>query len=239
MNPLIEVTDCFRKEYLFVDCRHALSDVQLGQKLYKDHHLPNAIFANLENDLSDPKKIEKRIFGRHPLPNINNFIDFLQLNGVNSDSHLVAYDDDGGIFAARFWWMIKWIGHEKISILNGGLNAWKKSGNPLDKTLSSRPRGNIQRNPGFVHEWRIAEISAWVNSGKNNEIATLIDARMSERYNGHVEPVDSKSGHITGAINRPYTDNLDADGYFKSSRKLKQEFMQILNQTMVTALFAQ
>jgi len=231
LNPLFESSSEVTPDILFVDCRHSLKDKDLGQRLYEDHHLPNAIFAHVEKDLSDPEKISKKIYGRHPLPVIEDFINFLQVNGVNSDTHLVAYDDDGGVYAARFWWMLKWIGHHKISILNGGLKAWQKAGNHLENTKPIRKKGQIQKKPGLVHQWKIAEILAWVESENNNEVAVLIDARMPERFNGQVEPLDFKAGHIAGALNRPYVDNLEENGYFKSPEKLSKEFLEVLNHT--------
>ncbi|MDA9688986.1 sulfurtransferase [Betaproteobacteria bacterium] len=231
MNPLFEISTEVTTDILFVDCRHSLKDKGLGQRLYEDHHLPNAMFADIEKDMSDPKKISKKIYGRHPLPAVEDFINFLQLNGINSDTHLVAYDDDGGVYAARFWWMLNWIGHYKVSILNGGLKAWQKAGNHLENTKSVRKRGQIQKKPGLVHQWNIAEISALVESEKNNEVGILIDARMPERFNGKVEPLDFKAGHIAGALNRPYVDNLEENGYFKSPEKLRKEFLKVLNYT--------
>ena len=231
MNPLFESSTEVTPDILFVDCRHSLKDKDLGQRLYEDHHLPNAIFAHTEKDLSDPEKISKKIYGRHPLPVIEDFINFLQVNGVNSDTHLVAYDDDGGVYAARFWWMLNWIGHHKISILNGGLKAWQKAGNHLENTKPIRKKGQIQKKPGLVHQWKIAEILAWVESENNNEVAVLIDARMPERFNGQLEPLDFKAGHIAGALNRPYVDNLEENGYFKSPEKLSKEFLEVLNHT--------
>ena len=164
MNPLFEPDTEVTPDILFVDCRHSLQDKDLGQRLYEDHHLPNAIFAHIEKDLSDPGKISKKVYGRHPLPVVEDFINFLQINGVNSETHLVAYDDDGGVYAARFWWMLNWIGHHKISILNGGLKAWQNSGNHLENTKPERKRGQIKKKPGLVHQWKIAEISAWIES---------------------------------------------------------------------------
>ena len=146
LNPLFETSAEVTPDILFVDCRHSLKDKDLGQRLYEDHHLPNAIFVHVENDMSDPEKISKKIYGRHPLPAVEDFINFLQVNGINSDTHLVAYDDDGGVYAARFWWMLNWIGHHKVSILNGGLKAWKRSGNHLENTKPIRKRGQIQKN---------------------------------------------------------------------------------------------
>mgnify|MGYP003345308681 FL=1 len=231
MNPLFETSAEVTPDILFVDCRHSLKDKDLGQRLYEDHHIPNAIFAHIEKDLSDPEKISKKIYGRHPLPVIEDFINFLQVNGVNSDTHLVAYDDDGGVYAARFWWMLNWIGHHKVSILNGGLKAWKRSGNHLENTKPERKRGQIKKKSGLVHQWKIAEISAWIESEKNIDVGVLIDARMPERFNGEVEPLDLKAGHIAGALNRPYVDNLEENGYFKSPEKLRKEFLKILNYT--------
>ena len=231
MNPLFETSTEVTPDILFVDCRHSLKDKDLGQRLYEDHHIPNAIFAHIEKDLSDPEKISKKIYGRHPLPAVEGFINYLQVNGINSDTHLVAYDDDGGVYAARFWWMLNWIGHQKVSILNGGLKAWQESGNNLENTKSERKRGQIQKKPGLVHQWKIAEISAWIKSEKDNDVGVLIDARMPERFNGHVEPLDSKAGHIAGSLNRPYVDNLEENGYFKSPEKLRKEFLEILNNT--------
>jgi len=228
---LFEISAEITPDILFVDCRHSLKDKDLGQRLYEDHHIPNAIFADIEKDLSDPEKISKKIYGRHPLPSVEGFINFLQVNGINPDTHLVAYDDDGGVYAARFWWMLNWIGHHKVSILNGGLKAWQKSGNHLENTRPERKRGQIKKKPGLVHQWKIAEISAWIESEKNIDVGVLIDARMPERFNGEVEPLDLKAGHITGALNRPYVDNLEENGYFKSPEKLRKEFLKILNYT--------
>ena len=229
MNPLFESSTEITPDILFVDCRHSLKDNDLGKRLYEDHHIPNAMFAHIEKDLSDPEKISKKTYGRHPLPVVEDFINFLQVNGVNSDTHLVAYDDDGGVYAARFWWMLNWIGHQKISILNGGLKAWQKSGKHLENTKPIRKRGQIQKKSGLVHQWKIAEISAWVESEKNSEVAVLIDARMPERFHGQVEPLDFKAGHIAGALNRPYVDNLEENGHFKSPEKLRKEFLEVLN----------
>ena len=231
MNPLFETSAEVTPDILFVDCRHSLKDKDLGQRLYEDHHIPNAIFAHIEKDLSDAEKISKKIHGRHPLPAVEVFINFLQVNGINSDTHLVAYDDDGGVYAARFWWMLNWIGHHKVSILNGGLKAWQKSGNHLENTKPERKRGQIKKKPGLVHQWKRAEISAWTESEKNIDVGVLIDARMPERFNGEVEPLDLKAGHIAGALNRPYVDNLEENGYFKSPEKLRKEFLKILNYT--------
>ena len=229
MNPLFESSTEVTPDILFVDCRHSLKDNDLGKRLYEDHHIPNAMFAHIEKDLSDPEKISKKTYGRHPLPVVEDFINFLQVNGVNSDTHLVAYDDDGGVYAARFWWMLNWIGHQKISILNGGLKAWQKSGKHLENTKPIRKRGQIQKKSGLVHQWKIGEISAWVESEKNSEVAVLIDARMPERFHGQVEPLDFKAGHIAGALNRPYVDNLEENGHFKSPEKLRKEFLEVLN----------
>ena len=99
----------------------------------------------------------------------NIFAETLQVNGINSDTHLVAYDDDGGVYASRFWWMLNWIGHHKVSILNGGLKAWIKSGNHLENTKPVRRKGQIQKKISLVHQWKIAEISAWIESEKNND----------------------------------------------------------------------
>ncbi len=231
MNPLFETSAEVTPDILFVDCRHSLKDIDLGQRLYEDHHIPNAIFAHIEKDLSDPEKISKKIYGRHPLPAVESFINFLQINGINSDTHLVAYDDDGGVYAARFWWMLNWLGHHKVSILNGGLKAWQRSGNPLENTKPERKRGQIKKKPGLVHQWKLAEISAWTESEKNIDVGVLIDARMPERFYGEVEPLDLKAGHIAGALNRPYIDNLEENGYFKSPEKLRKEFLKILNYT--------
>ena len=140
MNPLFESSAEVTPDILFVDCRHSLKDKDLGQRLYEDHHLPNAIFAHIEKDLSDPEKISKKIYGRHPLPVVEDFINFLQVNGINSDTHLVAYDDDGGVYAARFWWMLNWIGHHKVSILNGGLKAWQKVRKPFGKYKTNKKK---------------------------------------------------------------------------------------------------
>ena len=228
MKPLFEATDPLTDKSLFVDCRHSLQDTDYGKKQFLLSHIPGSFFAHLDKNLSDPKKIKEKIFGRHPLPEKNDFLNFLKSNGVNNNSHLIAYDDSDGVYASRFWWMLQMIGHNNVSILNGGIDSWKRSGKLLDKKIGSVKKGNISFKGSRVFEWRLPEVKAWVSAKHKDEIAIVIDARATERFKGLSEPIDKKAGHIPGAINRPFTENLGSDGKFKSALDLEKEYKKLI-----------
>jgi len=200
------------------DCRHALADFSLGRRLYDEAHIPSAFFAEVENDLAGPKSGKN---GRHPLPDPESFARFLRVRGVSDASQIVAYDAGGDMFAARFWFLTRWIGHDAVAILDGGFAAWTARGYPVtaapnqsvaEGTLTVRLRPDLLVDADFVQEHLHAPAMQ------------LVDARASERYSGETEPIDPVAGHIPGAMNRWFKENFRADGTLKSRDELRAEF---------------
>jgi thiosulfate/3-mercaptopyruvate sulfurtransferase len=207
--------------WVVFDCRHDLMDLAKGERVYREGHIPGAFFANLDADLSGEKTGRN---GRHPLPSPAAFAAFLARHGVNDQSHVIAYDDVGGQFAARLWWLCKWLGLKNASILDGGIQRWSASGNALSTNLpTTRPTAFAGRADPLMLT-TVGELLPRIGS---NDM-TLIDARAPERYRGEVEPIDPVAGHIPGAVNRFYKENLNADLTLKSPEVLREAFAKLL-----------
>ncbi len=209
---------------IVVDCRHELSDPQSGRKAYQQAHIPGAHFMHLDDDLSSPKT---GLNGRHPLPDPADMAARLSAIGVGPDTQLVVYDAAGGMVASRLWWMARWLGHDKVAVLDGGIDAWSRAGFPLN---AEPPR----QAPPVDASWASPGKRAVVDiKGLQKNIETkeflVIDARGSERFRGETEPMDSRAGHIPGAVNRPFTLNLRDNGLFKPPAVLRQEFTALLD----------
>jgi thiosulfate/3-mercaptopyruvate sulfurtransferase len=194
---------------------------------YLQKHLSGALFVDLNTDLADIKE-DLSIGGRHPLPKIENFSKTLSSLGISSKSHVVVYDDKAGANAAsRFWWMLKSIGHEKVQVLNGGIQAAEAMGFPMSSNEEIAAKTDLCK---FDHwKWQIAEIDE-VETASADANKIVIDVRDAARYNGEVEPIDLIAGHIPGAINVPFTTNLDKNGLFLSPTELKLKYEKILGQ---------
>ena len=162
--------------------------------------------------------------GRHPLPDRATFIANLQRWGINNDTQVVVYDAQGGMFAARLWWMLRWVGHEKVAVLDGGLPAWLASGMWLSTEASPRVLGTLTDRPSLVATVTANDLLA----NLSNEKLTVVDARAPDRFRGENETIDPVGGHIPGAKNRFFKENLQADGNFKSAEQLRQEFSAVL-----------
>jgi thiosulfate/3-mercaptopyruvate sulfurtransferase len=181
---------------LVFDCRHRLGDPDLGREAFAAGHIPGARHLHLDDDLSGPRRAD-RIGGRHPLPDPKIFADRLAAHGLSDGQLVVAYDDIGGAFAARLWWMLRWMGHDAVGVLNGGLDAWP---------------GHLETGPAAASvrgTFRARMRPEWVAT--RNDVAAsklLIDARAAARYRGEHEPHDPVAGHIPGALSRPWTDAL-------------------------------
>ena len=201
------------------DCRHDLARPDLGEQQYHEAHIPGAAFAHLDRDLS--AKREGR-GGRHPLPYPGAFIAWVGQQGVGSDDQVVCYDGGGGTYAARLWWMLRWIGHSAVAVLDGGFAKWKAEGRPV---TSEVPRFPHVRYPVRLHADRAVGIG-YVERHLHD--ALLLDARSPERFRGEQEPIDPVAGHIPGAKNRYNAANLRADGTFKSAEELRGEFEAVL-----------
>lgn len=208
-------------DWIVLDCRHDLANPDAGRAAYDAGHIPNAQFAHLDRDLSDKKPGPNGEFrGRHPLPDRDAFIENLRRLGVNHSSQVVAYDAQGGMFAARLWWMLRWVGHDAVAVLDGGLPAWQADGQWLSTERASKLRGNVDDRPALVASVNANDILA----GLNTPSRAIIDARAPDRFRGENETLDPVGGHIPGAKNRFFKDNLQPDGCFKPAEQLRAEF---------------
>jgi thiosulfate/3-mercaptopyruvate sulfurtransferase len=213
--------------WVLVDCRHDLMNLAFGREAYAAGHLPGAVFADMETELSGPKRGEDGVFrGRHPLPSKDALADVLRRWGVNDGTQVVAYDAHGGMYAARLWWLLRWIGHEAAAVLDGGLPAWQALGQPvtLDAPVVRAP-GTIAVHAPFVPTVTVAEVLENIES----ERRTVIDARAADRFRGENETIDPVGGHIPGAKNRFFKDNLHNDGRFKAPEQLREEFSNVID----------
>ena len=199
-----------------VDCRFSLGDVEAGQRAYAEAHIPGAVYAHLDRDLSGTVIPGKT--GRHPLPDIGDLAGYLGSIGIDSDVAVVAYDDSGGAFAARLWWLLKWMGHDEAAVLDGGWSRWRDEGRA---TVSGKATYEARTFTPNVKSDIVAdalEVARLVREGG----VSLIDARSSERYAGAVEPIDPVAGHIPGAVNCPYAVSLSGDGRFLRGDELRR-----------------
>ena len=208
------------------DCRHDLLQPTAGSDAFAAGHIQNAQFANIDTDLSGAKAPAGAAFtGRHPLPERADLLETLRNWGINDDSQVVAYDAHGGMFAARLWWLLRWIGHPAVAVLDGGLAAWQSAGLPLVTPLAARPRGHIAEKPTLTKTVTAAELVDNLHGGE----LTVVDARAPDRYRGENETIDPVGGHIPGAKNRFFKDNLKGDGRFKSERELRHDFAALFD----------
>jgi len=211
--------------WIVLDCRHDLVNPEAGRAAYAAGHIPHAQFAHLDTDLSDKRPGPNGEFpGRHPLPPPEAFIEKLRAWGVKHDSQVVAYDAQGGMFAARLWWMLRWVGHEAVAVLDGGLPAWQARDGKLSTEPASRARGDISAKPPIGPSVTAADVLA--NLAAPTRI--VIDARAPDRFRGENETLDPVGGHIPGARNRFFKDNLQADGRFKPAEQLRAEFSALI-----------
>jgi thiosulfate/3-mercaptopyruvate sulfurtransferase len=199
-----------------VDCRHNLSDTHAGEAAYRAGHIPGALFLHIDRDLSGTTTGSN---GRHPLPTQADFAATLSRIGVDTTTQVVAYDQNAGMWASRLWWMLRWVGHARAAVLDGGLDKWIAEGRPVSTEV---PQPHPARFEPKSSSFAVGtdQILATLGNGS----LTVLDARAPERYRGDMEPIDKVAGHIPGALNRPYTSNLSADGGFKSAQALRHEF---------------
>jgi thiosulfate/3-mercaptopyruvate sulfurtransferase len=209
--------------WVIVDCRFSLNDPERGRRDYMQGHIPNAQYAHLDEDLSGQIVPEKT--GRHPLPSIQELAEKFSQWGIDHTVQVVAYDDANGGVAARLWWLLRWLGHDAVAVLNGGWKAWQAANLPIDTTQPQRSRKNFQAH--VRHSWTVD--AAWVEKAMNHDKYCLIDAREPQRFAGVFEPIDPVAGHIPGAVNLPYLQNVDEDGKFKSVEALQIRFTEVIS----------
>ncbi|RNF52289.1 sulfurtransferase [Marinomonas hwangdonensis] len=206
---------------IVLDCRFYLTDHAKAKLEYDKAHIPGAIFVDVHHQLASP---ETGLTGRHPLPNNDVFSKQLQVWGINPETQVVVYDDMGGAIAARAWWMLLQQGIH-VRVLNGGFPVWLKGGNPISSVEEQTTPTLYEYK--VVFPWAVAE-QAIVENFETNQFQ-LVDARASDRFNGENEIIDPVAGHIPGAINRPFTDNLDSEGGFKPAEQLHVEWQDWLS----------
>lgn len=207
--------------WLVIDVRHNLADPEAGRHAYLESHIPGAVFLHLDRDLSGPKTGRN---GRHPLPNAAEFCRTLRSIGLDTDKTVVIYDDAGGMFAARLWWMLRWVGFFNAALLDGGWQKWQREQRPVSAAIPDPAFGEFH---GSAQEDKLVD-AGFVFANLRSSAMTLIDARSPERFRGENETLDPVGGHIPGAFNRFFQLNLDAQGCFKSAGELRQEFGHLL-----------
>jgi len=210
------------------DCSFELMKPAEGDAQYAAAHIPGAVRANLDQHLSAPKGApDAASAGRHPLPSRETFAAWLGSVGFTPDMQAVVYDRQGANYCGRLWWMLKWIGHEAAAVLDGGWQAWQAAGGPVESGTAGSLRTHAQNYP-LTKERTALTTTETVASQLGRPAQTIIDARGAPRFRGEVEPLDPVAGHIPGALNRPFTENLDAHGFFKPAAQLRAEFDALL-----------
>jgi len=207
--------------WIVCDCRHDLVDTEAGRRAYRESHIPSAQFVHLDEDLSAPKTGRN---GRHPLPAPEQFARRLGELGVDNAKQVVAYDASGGCYAARLWWMLRWLGHDAVAVLDGGWDAWRKAPHPIADRIPVIKAAQFT----MYRRANMACDAQYIVANLEKSGPLLLDARSADRFRGENETLDPVAGHIPGALNRFFRLNLDGDGNFKPSTTLKQEFNELL-----------
>jgi thiosulfate/3-mercaptopyruvate sulfurtransferase len=205
-----------------VDCRFRLADVGFGRTAYAGSHIAGAVFADIGDDLSGP--VVPGRTGRHPVPQVSAMAQKLSGWGIGEGVQVVGYDDSGGSMAARVWWLLRWLGHDGVAVLDGGWPLWQARGFPVRAGLERRPERR------FVARERAELVlsAEQVDRARSDPAWRLLDARNADRYRGEDETIDPVAGHIPGAVSAPYAANLQPDGRFKSKEELRRRYLGLL-----------
>lgn len=209
------------------DCSFDLGSPATGQQQFEQAHIPGAVYAHLDRDLSDKTGASDAASGgRHPLPSREKFAAWLRSVGFSADHQAVVVDRQGANYCGRLWWMLKWCGHEAVAVLDGGLQAWQAIGAPVASGPDNTPRQPGHFEPTAPRARLLSAQQVFEQLGNPDQ--AVLDARATPRFRGEVEPLDPVAGHIPGALNRPFVQNLGADGHFKPAAVLRQEFETLL-----------
>ena len=204
-----------------VDCRFELGEPGAGRAVYQRGHIPAATYAHLDDDLSGPRTPWT---GRHPLPDASTLAATFSRLGIDGDTQVVAYDDSGGAYAARLWWLLRWLGHVSVAVLDGGLAAWQAAGLPLSTSATSVAARRFVAAAPVVAQVTADELALLLA----RKACWLLDARSTERFEGRIEPLDPRAGHIPGASSRPFARNLGPDGRFLAPAALQDQLSRLL-----------
>ncbi|PSB20111.1 sulfurtransferase [Phormidesmis priestleyi ULC007] len=200
-----------------VDCRFSLTEPELGRQQYETGHIPGAYYLDLNRDLSSPVA---RHGGRHPLPDLEDLAAKLSDMGITNSTQVIVYDDSRLAFAARLWWLLRYLGHDRVAVLDGGFQKWRAVGYPISQVQPDRKSGHFIPQPRS--QW-IVDIDA-VKARKDLPNVALVDSREGERYRGEKEPIDPIAGHIPGAANYPWQDVTDANGFVRSAKEQRDRW---------------
>lgn len=213
---------------MIFDCTFDLMKPEVGQQQFDEAHIPGAVYVNLDKHLSSKNDLAAASGGRHPLPSRETFAAWLSSIGFTNAHQAVVYDRNGVNYCGRLWWMLKWVGHEPVAVLDGGLQAWQTAGGAVETAATAKKRKFTPSN--FALTCELVDLAAInvVAENFNKSSQTILDARGAPRFRGEVEPLDPAAGHIPGALNRPFTENIDATGKFKPAEVLKAEFAKLL-----------
>jgi thiosulfate/3-mercaptopyruvate sulfurtransferase len=209
-------------DWVVFDTRHELMDPEKGRKAYAAGHIPGAYFLHVDDDLAGRKTGTN---GRHPLPPLDEFAAKINACGVTPRTQVVVYDDLSGNFAVRLWWMLRWLGHDKVALLDGGFPHWAKEGRPVNAAVPAPRKGAFVPRP----ELGAAVDVHFVERFSESPEIVLLDARAAERFKGLQEQIDPVAGHVPGAVNRFWKMNLNPDGTFKAAEELRDEFEDLLD----------
>lgn len=235
VEQLANLVTSSEKSLMIFDCTFDLMKPELGQQQFDESHIPGAIYVNLDKHLSSKNDLAAASGGRHPLPSRETFAAWLGSIGFTNAHQAIVYDRNGVNYCGRLWWMLKWVGHDAVAVLDGGLQAWEKAGGAVESTAeSAKNASKLKKSAVLSVNYAIAgelvSLTA-INTIANNlnkSTQTVLDARGAPRFRGEVEPLDPVAGHIPGALNRPFGENIGADGKFKAAEVLKAEFTQLL-----------
>lgn len=216
---LAEIID--HEDVRVFDCRFMLKDPQGGLKLYQAGHLPNAQFADMDTQLSSPMTNES---GRHPLPEVDAIVEQLCAWGVSNTTQVIAYDDISGAFAARMWWLLRWLGHDNVAVLDGGMQQWEKLGKEFTQEIPQVARQEFK--PQINTQW-LVDIET-VQKELSEQKITLIDARSADRYTGKDQKTDPVPGHVPGASSLPFAGNLTEAGLFDTPENIRARFNTVI-----------
>lgn len=212
-------------DWCVFDCRFVLSDPGAGERDYRAGHIPEARYLHLDHDLAAPMTART---GRHPLPDPETLARRLARGGVGTKTQVIAYDASNGEFAARLWWLLRWLGHTQVAVLDGGWRQWCAEGREMSRdSPRTVPPGNLQAQPDDGLWLSSAAIAERLRRGG----LRLLDARAPSRFRGDEEPIDPVAGHVPGAVNVPYAGNVLVDGRFQSAEALRARFVAALNGT--------
>ncbi|MBT8098016.1 MAG: sulfurtransferase [Woeseia sp.] len=212
-----------QKNWVVIDCRFNLQQPAEGLRDFHVGHIPGARYAHLDDDLAAPITLSS---GRHPLPTVAQFVATLRRLGISNQSQVIAYDGAAGGIAARLWWMLRWLGHDAVAVLDGGWSAWSTTGGAVERDYQAPEPGVFvaRERPGWILS--TAEL---LESLKTHQPPVLVDAREAARYEGLEEPIDAIAGRVPGALSFPYAENLDGNGLWRSKDYLQDAWRQVLD----------